>query len=121
MFSMDKLAKGIQKAGIPGAKKHLFICIGPDCCSKKEGEVLWEFIKKRVKDLPVMRTKAACFRICRDGPLLVIYPDGTWYSRVTPARFERILTQHILGGEPVNEWVIAKNCLECSSVVKPTE
>ncbi len=117
---MDKkLAKGLSKAGIDGARRHLFVCIGPDCCSCREGEHLWETIKHRVKEsgVPVMRTKAGCFRICVDGPWLVVYPEGCWYSRVTPARFEKIFEQHVIGGKPVEEWVVARNDLGCGGSV----
>ncbi|HYR58185.1 MAG TPA: (2Fe-2S) ferredoxin domain-containing protein [Chthoniobacteraceae bacterium] len=111
---MDELVKaGFAKAGVATAERHLFVCIGPDCCDSRDGEELWEFIKKRVKEtgLRAMRTKAACFRICAGGPWLVVYPDGTWYGAVTPARFERILQQHLLGGEPVREWLAAQTAL----------
>ena len=109
----DDLHKGLAKAGIRGAQKHLFICIGPDCCHKREGEITWDYIKRRVKEtgLRVMRTKAACFRICTQGPWMVVYPDGIWYSHVTPARFERILQEHLIGGHPVREWIVARNAL----------
>ncbi len=109
----DKLEQGLEKAGIAGARKHLFICIGPDCCKSREGEVTWDHIKRRVKEsgVKVMRTKAACFRICTGGPWLVVYPDGIWYGEVTPERFERIFEEHVLGGEPVRDWVVAENDL----------
>ncbi len=109
----DSIQAGLAKAGVADARRHLFVCIGPDCCHSRDGEALWEFIKMRVKEtgLRVMRTKAACFRICAGGPWLVVYPDGTWYGAVTPARFERILRQHLLGGEPVREWLVAQNSL----------
>jgi (2Fe-2S) ferredoxin len=108
-----KLAKGLAKAEIRGARYHIFLCIGPDCCKTREGEMTWEYMKQRLKETRVkaMRTKAACFRICTGGPWMVIYPDGIWYGEVTPARFERILQEHLLGGRPVERWVVARNPL----------
>ena len=119
---MSKIEDKLEKAGIPGATRHLFLCLGPDCVRMREGEHTWEYIKHRVKqlNLKVMRTKAGCFRICKDGPLLVVYPDGTWYSRVTPDRFERILQQHIIGGTPVREFMIAQNSL-CAPLPPPRD
>src|SRR5581483_3861035 len=111
---MSKLDEGLAKAGIAGAQTHLFVCIGPDCCDTRDGEALWEFIKQRVREtqIRVMRTKAACFRMCTGGPWLAVYPDGIWYGGVTPERFERILQDHLIGGEPVREWIAARNDLK---------
>lgn len=110
---MSKLSDGLAKAGVATAERHLFVCLGPDCCAAAEGEVLWELVKERVRatGLRALRTKAGCFRICTGGPWLVVYPDGVWYGAVTPERFERILREHLLGGEPVREWVVARNAL----------
>jgi (2Fe-2S) ferredoxin len=118
-LSMTNLHDGLAKAGIHGAERHLFLCIGPDCCRSDDGQALWEFVKTRVKEcgLKVMRTKAGCFRICTGGPWLVVYPDGTWYGAVTPVRFDRILQEHLLGGEPVGEWIVMRNALGCRSAV----
>ncbi len=108
-----KIEKAFQKAGLRRARKHLFLCLGPDCCSPEKGEKTWDYIKQRIKDLDlkVMRTKAQCFRICSDGPWLVVYPDGIWYSHVTPKRFERILQEHLIGGAPIEKWIVARNAL----------
>jgi len=108
---MSKLTEGLAKAGIARAERHLFLCIGPDCCATPDGERLWEYVKQRVKEtvLRAMRTKAGCFRICTDGPWLVVYPEGTWYGAVSIERFERILQQHLIGGQPVDEWLVARN------------
>jgi (2Fe-2S) ferredoxin len=102
-----------QRAGVLGAHRHVFVCIGPECCSTAEGERLWEWMKLRLKQegIPVMRTKAACLRVCQGGPWLVVYPEGVWYGAVTTERFERILREHLAGGCPVEEWVAIRNPL----------
>lgn len=117
----DAIRSGLYKAGIARATRHLFVCLGPDCCRTDEGETLWEFIKQRVREtgITVMRTKAACFRICAGGPWMVVYPEGTWYGAVTPERFERILQEHLIGGTPIREWIVAENNL-VNSTTPPT-
>ena len=62
---MSKLEDGLAKAGIAAASRHVFVCLGPDCCPPQEGEALWEIVKQRVRETGVraMRTKAGCFRI----------------------------------------------------------
>ena len=110
---MSKLEDSLAKIGLATAERHLFVCLGPDCCAAQEGEALWEFVKQRVREtgLRAMRTKAGCFRICTGGPWLVVYPEGVWYGAVTPERFERILREHLLGGQPVGEWIAVQNDL----------
>lgn len=110
----DKILRGLEKAGVANARRHLFLCIGPECCAAEEGETLWERVKDRVRQsgLEVMRTKAACFRICAGGPWLAVYPDGVWYGEVTPDRFERIWAEHIAAERPVEEWIAAVSPLQ---------
>ena len=69
--------------------------------------------------LPVMRTKAACLRVCRGGPWLVVYPEGVWYGSLDPARFDRILAEHLVGGTPVAEWAVARNGLDGCGCIGP--
>jgi (2Fe-2S) ferredoxin len=92
------------------ATRHLFLCVGPDCCDPAEGEALWGVLKSETRKLsvPVLRTKAACLRICTAGPWLVVYPDGIWYGRVDADKLRRILKEHIEQGRPVREWIAAE-------------
>jgi (2Fe-2S) ferredoxin len=107
----EAIQAGLEKAGVANAERHLFLCLGPDCCAPVEGERVWEYVKQRVREtgLRAMRTKAGCFRICAGGPWLVVYPEGTWYGAITVDRFERILQEHLIGGKPVVEWLVARN------------
>lgn len=101
-----KIAAGFAKMGLERARWHVFLCPGPECCSREEGAASWAALKTacQAPGADALRSKADCLRVCAGGPWLVVYPEGVWYGRATPERVARIVREHVVGGVPVAEW-----------------
>lgn len=116
----DKLTKAAGTLHIGGYERHVFLCVGEQCAPKEVGEAAWDALKDELKRLNLSlasgpgacyRTKVGCLRVCTDGPIAVVYPEGTWYAELTADRVPEFVRQHIVGGEPVEKWVFARNAL----------
>ena len=116
--------------------RHIFLCAGqskPRCATREESDRVWRQLKRRCKEEnlatapplwsrntnvepqpetpgegTVLRNKVDCLRICEQGPIAVVYPEGVWYRSVTPQVLDQIVDQHLIGGRVVEEYAFAR-------------
>jgi|SRR6476646_8224134 (2Fe-2S) ferredoxin len=107
---------------MPKFESHIFICCNqrpeghPRGCCDPVGQAGLQLLFKQklaARGLKgrVRANKAGCLDQCEHGPNLVVYPDGIWYSHVTPADVDEIIDSHIVGGKPVDRLITPDSCL----------
>src|SRR5690606_1345067 len=88
------------------------VCTGGFCSDDRRGRALYSrlaFLLQREGLLfgpqRVKRSEAPCLGVCNGGPIVAVYPEGIWYGHVTPELLERIVVEHLKGGQVVESAV----------------
>lgn len=97
----------------PYFERHVFFCLnkredGRNSCGDHGAEKAQKHCKRRIKDLnlsgagKIRINQAGCLDRCEEGPVLVIYPEGTWYTYVDNSDIDDIIDSHLVGGKVVD-------------------
>jgi len=97
----------------PYYRHHVFFCVncrddGSACCANHDAQAMRDYAKERVKKLglsgpgKVRINQSGCLDRCAEGPVVVVYPEGVWYTYVDRADIDAIIDEHLLHGNVVD-------------------
>ncbi len=101
-------------------RSHVLVCGGTGCSSSKSALIKKRFedkIKEENLENEIQVVSTGCFGLCEEGPVVIIYPEGTFYSRMTIERVDEIVDEHLLKGRIVRKYLYDES--EKNGVIKP--
>src|SRR6056297_196804 len=89
-------------------RAHVLVCGGTGCASSNSAKIKEEFeskISEYQLDKEVQVISTGCFGLCEEGPIVVVYPEGAFYNKMTVDKVEKIVEEHIYKGRIVKEYL----------------
>lgn len=115
MTDRQILERRAAKKRLSTMSRHVLVCVDDDCdTGGKVVKRIRKAVVARGLRVTVSTTKVKCLGICKGGPIVVVYPDGTWYANVTTAVADRIVAEHLVAGSAVDDHVFLRNPLRPS-------
>ncbi len=113
---------GHSAAPAEGVRRHVLVCGGTGCTSSGSTQLLERFHQRLeahglADQVKVVRT--GCFGLCAEGPVVIVYPEGTFYSRVKPEDVDEIVAEHLAAGRKVQHLAYVDHVTHESSVNTP--
>ncbi len=105
-------------------RAHVLCCGGTGCTSSGSAQIIERFenqIKEKGLDKEVKVIRTGCFGLCEAGPVVIIYPEGTFYSRVKVEDVDEIVSEHLLKGRPVQHLVYTDHATQEQDASKPLD
>ncbi len=102
-------------------RSHVLVCGGTGCTSSGSAKLIERFegqLKEKGLDKEVKVVRTGCFGLCEAGPVVIVYPEGTFYSRVKEEDVDEIVSEHLLKGRKVQRLVYVDHKTHESSVQK---
>ncbi|MDE6411093.1 MAG: NADH-quinone oxidoreductase subunit NuoF [Clostridia bacterium] len=112
--------EGEKLAKKTGYRKQVLVCGGTGCTSSKSMQVIAQLEKslKELKINDVLIVKTGCFGLCSLGPIMIVYPEGAFYSQMTPEHVKTVAEKHLVkGGEIVKELLYQGTVMKDGSVI----
>ncbi|MEE0868799.1 MAG: NADH-ubiquinone oxidoreductase-F iron-sulfur binding region domain-containing protein, partial [Ruminococcus sp.] len=126
MVKVRKLvaAEGEKLAKKTGYRKQVLVCGGTGCTSsgsKKVIDALEKALKANGIEKEILVVRTGCFGLCSLGPIMIVYPEGAFYSQATPEGVERIVKEHLKEGKVVKELLYQETVHEDGSIISLSE
>ncbi len=105
-------------------RAHVLVCGGTGCAASGSGDLLKQFeekLKEHGLEKEIKMVRTGCFGLCEAGPVVIVYPEGTFYSRVKTQDVDEIVSEHLLKGRKVQRLVYVDHATQESSVTKSLE
>ncbi|HIW02800.1 MAG TPA: NADH-quinone oxidoreductase subunit NuoF [Candidatus Protoclostridium stercorigallinarum] len=103
-----------------GYRKQVLVCGGTGCTSSRSKEII-DVLETTLKEMgikDVLVIKTGCFGLCALGPIMIVYPEGAFYSQMTPAHAKMVVQRHLVpGGDVIKEYLYSGTLLPDGNII----